>query len=418
MVTPLSEDGTDATASAAAAAEAVLAARKQLIDAVPDVEWWDASILPNRTYDDVRGAEPKIRDAKIRLLVEHPVPIQPPAEPSVSGPLPLYLTKKERKKIRTQSRIQREKEKQEKIALGLMAPPPPRLTIANMMRVLGSEASSDPTRVEAIVREQQMQRMHAHQLRNEQQKLTPEQRRDKKRRKLLGDPSASVDVSVALYKVNEIPDAQKKWKVDINAQQLCLSGCVIMTDSLTMIAAEGSEKALRRFTKLLTHRIDWNKTLELESAAPTPDGPSSNSTATPSSSENTAAAAAGSDSATGESDLTAMEIDGGENGGVSAQENDDNHGDSGNNSSADDDSEDEDHKSRSVGAGSSQTQSSRRIKCKLVWQGKLKKPSFHNFRFQKFVGDVIARKYLKDHGCEHYFDMCASFDLNKENIDI
>lgn len=40
--------------------------------------------------------------------------------------LPIFLTKKERKKIRTQRRRENEKEKQEKIRLGLEPPPAPK----------------------------------------------------------------------------------------------------------------------------------------------------------------------------------------------------------------------------------------------------------------------------------------------------
>ena len=48
------------------------------------------------------------------------------AEPKEAPTVPIMLTKKERKKIRTQRRRETEKEKQEKIRLGLMPPPPPK----------------------------------------------------------------------------------------------------------------------------------------------------------------------------------------------------------------------------------------------------------------------------------------------------
>jgi len=41
--------------------------------------------------------------------------------------MPLMLTKTERKKIRTQGRVAREKEKQENIKLGLLEPPKPKV---------------------------------------------------------------------------------------------------------------------------------------------------------------------------------------------------------------------------------------------------------------------------------------------------
>ena len=48
------------------------------------------------------------------------------AEPREAPTVPIMLTKKERKKIRTQKRREAEKEKQEKIRLGLVPPPPPK----------------------------------------------------------------------------------------------------------------------------------------------------------------------------------------------------------------------------------------------------------------------------------------------------
>lgn len=48
------------------------------------------------------------------------------AEPKEAPIAPIMLTKKERKKIRTQRRREVEKEKQEKIRLGLEPPPPPK----------------------------------------------------------------------------------------------------------------------------------------------------------------------------------------------------------------------------------------------------------------------------------------------------
>lgn len=64
----------------------------------------------------------------------------------------------ERKKLRTQRRLEREKEKQELIRQGLLEPPKPKIRISNMMRVLGSEAAADPTAIEQEVRQQMLER--------------------------------------------------------------------------------------------------------------------------------------------------------------------------------------------------------------------------------------------------------------------
>lgn len=67
----------------------------------------------------------------------------------------------ERKKLRTQRRVEREKEKQELVRQGLLEPPPPKVKIGNLMRVLGEQAVADPTAIEAQVRGQMAERQQA-----------------------------------------------------------------------------------------------------------------------------------------------------------------------------------------------------------------------------------------------------------------
>ncbi len=67
----------------------------------------------------------------------------------------------ERKKLRTQRRVEREKEKQELIRQGLLEPPPPKVKIGNLMRVLGEQAVADPTAIEAQVRSEMAERQQA-----------------------------------------------------------------------------------------------------------------------------------------------------------------------------------------------------------------------------------------------------------------
>ena len=117
---------------------------------VPDIEWWDASILKNKSYDNIgeSGTPPGLKN--VSHLIQHPIPVEPPAEPAESAALPIMLTKKERKKLRTQRRKAEEKEKTEKIRLGLLEAPAPKVKKANFMRVLGLEAVADPTKVRCL----------------------------------------------------------------------------------------------------------------------------------------------------------------------------------------------------------------------------------------------------------------------------
>lgn len=60
--------------------------------------------------------------------------------------------------MRKQRREEREREKQELIRQGLLEPPPPKVKLSNMMRVLGTEAVADPSAIEAQVRAQMAER--------------------------------------------------------------------------------------------------------------------------------------------------------------------------------------------------------------------------------------------------------------------
>lgn len=70
------------------------------------------------------------------------------------------------------------------------------LRISNLMRVLGTEAVQDPTKIEAHVRAQMAKRQKAHEDANASRKLTDDQRRDKKIRRLQEDTTLGVHVSV------------------------------------------------------------------------------------------------------------------------------------------------------------------------------------------------------------------------------
>lgn len=95
---------------------------------------------------------------RINRLIEHPVQMKPPTHSDRKVAPAVMLTKKERKKLRRQNRAELLKEDQEKIRLGLIPPPEPKVKISNLMRVLGTEAVQDPTKVEEYVRNQMAKR--------------------------------------------------------------------------------------------------------------------------------------------------------------------------------------------------------------------------------------------------------------------
>jgi U4/U6 small nuclear ribonucleoprotein PRP3 len=94
-------------------------------------------------------------------------------------------------------------DKRDRIRMGLLPPDPPKgnyraflcvvyltwlsflVRLANLMKVLTSDAIQDPTRVEAKVRREVAMRKHNHEKMNAERKLTDDQRREKEETKKL-----------------------------------------------------------------------------------------------------------------------------------------------------------------------------------------------------------------------------------------
>ncbi|KAL9230531.1 hypothetical protein vseg_005869 [Gypsophila vaccaria] len=246
--------------------ERIVTKEKKQKDPIPEVEWWDVPLLRSGNYmelDDGEPLEDKLKMDKITIYVEHPEPIEPPLEAPPPPPQPLKLTKKEQKKLRTQRRLAAEKDKQEMIRQGLIEPPKPKVKMSNLMRVLGSEATQDPTRLEKQIRAAAAEREQAHVDRNIARKLTPAERREKKERKLFDDPN-TLETIVSVYKINNLSHPQNRFKVDVNAQENRLTGCAVLQDDFSVVVVEGGMKSIKRYAKLMLRRINWDAKLEKE----------------------------------------------------------------------------------------------------------------------------------------------------------
>ncbi|XP_027367925.1 protein RDM16 isoform X2 [Abrus precatorius] len=229
-------------------------------DQIPEIEWWDVPLLHSGNYGDIDDGvigEDKLKMEKITFYVEHPRPIEPPAEPAPPPPQPLKLTKQEQKKLRTQRRIAKEKDRQEMIRQGVIEPPKPKVKISNLMKVLGSEATQDPTRLEKEIRSAAAEREQAHIDRNIARKLTPAELRDKKERKLFDDPN-TVETLVSLFRINDLSHPKARFRVDVNAQENRLTGCAVICDGISVVVVEGGSKSIKRYGKLMLRRINWS----------------------------------------------------------------------------------------------------------------------------------------------------------------
>ncbi|KAK9741455.1 hypothetical protein RND81_03G107300 [Saponaria officinalis] len=246
--------------------ERIVTKEKKEKEPIPEVEWWDVPLLRSGNYvefDDDGSLEEKLKMDKITIYIEHPEPIEPPLETPPPPPQPLKLTKKEQKKLRTQRRLAAEKDKQEMIRQGLLEPPKAKVKMSNLMRVLGSEATQDPTRLEKEIRAAAAEREQAHVDRNIARKLTPAERREKKERKLFDDPN-TLETIVSVYKINDLSHPQNRFKVDINAQENRLTGCAVLQDGFSVVVVEGGMKSIKRYAKLMLRRINWDAKVEKE----------------------------------------------------------------------------------------------------------------------------------------------------------
>ena len=237
-------------------------------NAPPEVEWWDQALLPGKTYEvvDVLGkGKAKERevgiliegeDSPIDIYVQHPIPIPAPSDKIKVEPKGVMLTKKEMKKMRKQRRLADQEDKRDKIKMGLLPPDPPKVKLANLMKVLTSEAVADPTKVEAQVRREVAARKEIHDQTNLDNQLTPEQRRAKiEARK---EKDASKGVYTLVFKIRHLVSPSHKFKVRKNAMQYGLTGMAIFEKNFALVVVEGGHKSIKDYRRLMTVRINWN----------------------------------------------------------------------------------------------------------------------------------------------------------------
>ena len=263
------------------------------------VEWWDMELLPSKLKKQISEFEKSILIAKSKSamlsvgdnnkslvsdesidkleeirsqcdksaniahckahkFVQHPIPVKP-AYASTEKPkvATLHLTKKELKRQRKLRRAEKQRDLQDQQALGLIPAPEPRLTMANFMQVLGDQAVLDPSKIEAVVAEKIAARRLKHEQMNLERKLTPKERAEKKWQKFAQDDT-SRGLSCALFYVKDMSHPYHRAKVDLNAQQMSISGGVVEVNGhLSVVIAEGGARAIKKFVRLMTVRMKW-----------------------------------------------------------------------------------------------------------------------------------------------------------------
>ena len=146
---------------------------------VPEVEWWDEFFIPPEKSKSAKPfAEPIVEERDIYMdrvthYVQHPVPLKnEQVEQNKAVTVPFFLTEAEKKKLRRKKRLEKERDRQEKVSLGLIPAPKARVTLSNYVRVMAKEAIADPSKCEREVKKIVAGRIQDHLNRNEEKKLT------------------------------------------------------------------------------------------------------------------------------------------------------------------------------------------------------------------------------------------------------
>ena len=125
------------------------------------------------------------------------------------------------------------------------------------MMVLAHEAVKDPTAVVKRVREEVEKRKANHEARNQERKLTPEERKRKKIAKYIED--ANLGLYAVLFVIHHLEGSNTYAKIWRNAIGYQLSGCCVTTPKHAVIVVEGGQKAIKKYKKLLLKRIKWEE---------------------------------------------------------------------------------------------------------------------------------------------------------------
>lgn len=329
---------------------------------VPKMEWWDKQVFPNGLkYEDFLNDEQKRQrvlnnEDVIHKYVQHPVVLQAPWERNFVDQKGMYLTKKEAKRMRKNRRTEAQREKQDKIKLGLEPPPPPKVKLSNLMNVLTNEAIKDPTAVEMKVRRDIEERKMKHMENNEVRRLDALQHRDERRQGKIERDIEEKGIYCAIFRIsNDLSNGKNNqhiYKLDINARQMKLNGvCVIPLNQanadtgvlFSMVVVEGSINSISKYKHLLMSRIKWQE-----------------------------------------------ETEGVEEEAVEMQENHDGE-------MIVDESAREYH-----------TMNNPANKCELVWEGQVLNMSFHKWSLHKLVSENDIMSFLQAYNCVNYWIACKT----------
>jgi len=181
-------------------------------------------------------------------------------------------------------------------------------------------------------------------------------------------------------RVTNLSHKLHKIKVVMNAEQLLMTGCCIISSIGNMVVVEGGPKSIKKYKRLMLHRIKWND----------------------------------------------IDDDGnnGDDGGDDGEEHDDD--------DDDDDDDDEERKmdvqpaaaaeepepaadpsaasaASALSAPSQPAAPKGPNECVIVWEGVLKQQHFKRFTQHEFATDTLIREFVRKFRIEPYWEACKNY---------
>ncbi|KAL3128073.1 U6 associated RNA splicing factor [Cryptosporidium hominis] len=229
---------------------------------IPELEHWDMPFVKPKE-NVLEGEFPfEILVSKISNLIEHPVPLEPYFDPDENISSVIFLTKKEKARLRRMNRQEKEMERQDRIRMGIESPLRPILKLSNLHNILNEKAVAEPSNIELEIKRQKEERIKLHEDRNASLKHNQEDKCKKKENKWKLDQNNPI-VHAAIFKIGSLKNKRYIFKIDRNAHDCHLTGCcVISSIDPCIILVEGSKKSIKFYKNLLLNRIKWDQPIE------------------------------------------------------------------------------------------------------------------------------------------------------------
>lgn len=222
----------------------------------PKCEWWDEPFITRREYlftHQLVGEH--IRHDDITGYVQHPVLEE---HDEHSAPPQLRLTRKEQRRLRRNARVEQRKDVQDRVTLGLLPAPKPKVRLLNLPAVLANELVADPTLVEARVRQDIADRAASHERTNAERlaeaALMRPARNESKHQKQLEQRG----IHAAAFRINTLDNPKHSFKVGACAGKWQLVGICVTAPTFVLVVVEGTEKGVVEFGKAMG-RIRWTE---------------------------------------------------------------------------------------------------------------------------------------------------------------